>query len=73
MRMDYELHITDMHCTACADSIQQFLQSEPGVEAAQVSYGRRRGTLTADPGTDVGALVGALEEMGYTAELVGEG
>lgn len=68
--MEYELQITGMHCTGCAQSVEQYLHSEPGVTDATVSYDAERGTVSVSPDAKIKELVDAIERMGYNATIL---
>jgi len=55
-----------MHCASCAQSIQSFLRSQPGIRAAEVNFAAQTLTLTYDTERyrpeDIQRLV---RELGY--------
>jgi Cu+-exporting ATPase len=61
-----DLPITGMTCAACARAIERQLSSTPGVSSAHVNFATNTATVEFDPSlTQVPALVGAIEEIGY--------
>jgi Cu2+-exporting ATPase len=63
-----QLRISGMHCAACAGIIEQALQAQPGVLAAQVNSAAERLQLRWNPAaTRLSQLVGAIERAGYGA------
>lgn len=67
--MRVELRFEGMTCLACARHIEEALRAVPGVEAAEVGYGRETGTVRAADEVDPAALVEAVERAGYRAEV----
>lgn len=68
--MTRELRIDGMHCTACADSIERYLVSQPGVTDASVSYDDGRGEVTVEPAAEIERLVDEIDRMGYDVRLL---
>jgi copper chaperone CopZ len=68
--MEYELRIEEIHCTSCARSIEQYLDSESGVTDVTVSYDAQRGTVSMSPDADIDHIVDAIERMGYDATVL---
>lgn len=62
------LHVTDMSCAGCVETVERTLRSLPGVSDAQVNFAERTATVTGDVSPD--ALVGAVGRAGYTASLL---
>ena len=62
------LKITGMTCGHCALSVTEALQSVPGVVKAEVDL--KRGEAQVEGQADLGALVAAVQEEGYGAELL---
>jgi P-type Cu2+ transporter len=61
------LQVDGMVCAACAVKVEQALRSLPGVEAADVSAGRRSArVLWSTASTRPSALFGAIAGVGYT-------
>ena len=55
-----------MTCAACARAIERQLSSTPGVASAHVNFATHTATVEFDPHvTQLPALVGAIEEIGY--------
>jgi Cu+-exporting ATPase len=68
--MKVVIPVTGMHCAACESRVQRALQRAPGVEDASVSLLLNNATVAFDPSvTSPDALVGAIRETGYGAEL----
>ena len=61
------LKVTGMTCQHCVAAVANALQQVPGVTAADVSL--ERGQATVDGSADPAALLAAVKEEGYTAEL----
>ncbi len=64
----HRLHVTDMSCAGCVETVERTLRSLPGVSDAQVNFAERTATVTGDVSPD--ALVGAVGKAGYTASLL---
>ena len=65
---DHRLHmlVDGMHCAGCQNRIERRLQSLPGVTEGRVNLTARRLALRWDPdAADAGALVDAVEELGF--------
>ncbi|HEY5858168.1 MAG TPA: heavy metal translocating P-type ATPase [Aldersonia sp.] len=63
-----ELAIGGMTCASCANRIERKLNKLDGVTAT-VNYATERARVTYDDGVDQAALVDAVEQAGYTAQL----
>jgi Cu+-exporting ATPase len=64
------LPVSGMTCAACQSRVQKTLQQQPGVEDATVNLMLANATVTYDPArTDPAALVAAVRETGYGAEV----
>jgi P-type Cu+ transporter len=64
------LPVTGMTCAACQSRVQKTLQQQPGVADATVNLMLANATVTYDPArTDPAALVAAVRETGYGAEV----
>jgi Cu2+-exporting ATPase len=62
------LHLSGLHCAACAGLIESALSAVPGVLSAQVHYGASRATVRWQPQrTRASALVDAVRGAGYDA------
>ena len=62
--------VSGMTCAACQSRVQRALQKTPGVVDATVNLMMRTASVTFDPTvSSPGALVGAIRETGYGAEL----
>lgn len=64
----HRLHVTDMSCAGCVETVERTLRSLPGVSDARVNFAERTATVTGDVSPD--ALVSAVGEAGYTASLL---
>jgi P-type Cu+ transporter len=65
-----ELSIRGMTCTACAARIEKKLTGiRPGVVAA-VNFATEQATVTAPEAVPVRAMIAAVEDAGYAAELI---
>jgi P-type Cu+ transporter len=66
--------VSGMTCAACSGRIQRALEKQPGVQAAAVNLMLKNATVEFDPGTtSADALVDAIRDTGYGAELAPEG
>ncbi len=62
--------VSGMTCAACQSRVQRALQKTPGVVDATVNLMMRTASVTFDPSvSSPDALVGAIRETGYGAEL----
>jgi mercuric reductase len=68
-----ELSLDGLTCLDCARHVEEALRSVRGVERANVSYGAKRGTVTATDEVDTGELLRAVERAGYHASIVAGG
>ena len=67
------LRVDGMHCTTCEAFVEGLARREPGVAAADASYGSRLVRVAYDASVvDQGALVDALTAYGYDAAHVDE-
>lgn len=65
------LNIERMHCASCASGIQMVLQSTDGVLNASASYDTKKGEVEFDEEkTNLGAILRAIEQLGYKATVV---
>lgn len=62
------LNIADMNCAGCVQSVQQSLDSLPGVTHATVNLVDKTATVSGD--VDTGELIKAVSGAGYTATLI---
>jgi len=62
------LHVTDMSCAGCVETVERALRSLPGVSDAQVNFAERTATVTGGVSPD--ALLSAVGKAGYTASLL---
>ena len=66
MAKTIELEITGMTCDHCVKAVTNALKDVTGASDAVVSLEKKQATVTADL-VDLGALIAAVEEEGYTA------
>ncbi|MBE7447638.1 MAG: cation-translocating P-type ATPase [Kofleriaceae bacterium] len=69
MSRDLTLPVGGMTCAACQHHVEQALVDVPGVRAATVNLVTRSVRVTLDDGVEALALVAAIEDAGYEAEL----
>ncbi|MGO1971570.1 MAG: heavy metal translocating P-type ATPase [Propionibacteriaceae bacterium] len=65
---ELELAIGGMTCASCANRIERKLNKLDGVSAT-VNYATEKARVNYDEGVEPAALVGAVEQAGYTATL----
>ncbi len=65
--MTTELNINGMTCGHCQTAVTKALRSVPGVQNAQVDLQTGRAIVEGEP--DVKALLAAVTEEGYTAQV----
>ena len=68
--MQTELNVTGMSCGHCVKAVEGALRAVPGVEGAQVSLEGSKATVQGN--ADVQALIAAVKEEGYGAEVAGQ-
>ena len=68
--MQTELNVTGMSCGHCVKAVEGALKAVPGVENAQVSL--ENGKATVQGNADAQALIAAVKEEGYGAEVAGQ-
>ena len=68
--MRLTLQLQGMTCLHCARTLERALRTVPGVERAEVSYGAKRGSVTAGEGVSADDLLRVIEQAGYGAEIV---
>ena len=59
------LKVSGMKCGGCVSSVKNALEAVPGVESAEVSLEQADAVVTGD--ADVGALLQAVEQAGFSA------
>lgn len=64
----HRLHIKDMSCAGCVDTVQRTLNSLSGVKSAEVNFADKTATVTGDVSPDT--LVSAVSGAGYTASVL---
>ena len=62
--MTIELTVTDMSCNGCEQAVEDALGEVSGVESAEANHEADRVTVEGNPDRD--AVVGAIEDAGYT-------
>lgn len=65
--MNVELKVTGMTCAHCEKAVQEALAAVPGVTGVTVD--RNSGVASVKGEADTGALISAVVEEGYQAEL----
>lgn len=65
-----ELKVTGMTCGHCEAAVTKALAAVPGV-AQVVKVSRNEERVIVDGDADVGAVIAAIEEEGYSAEVLG--
>lgn len=68
--MNTQLKIEGMTCGHCASTVKAALESVPGVESAEVSLAQGRASVLGT--AELAALIGAVEEEGYSAAVSGQ-
>ena len=63
----FRLDVGGMTCASCSARVERALGKVPGVVTATVNLATEQASVEAQPGTDPGALVAAIEAAGYTA------
>lgn len=67
-----QLDLTGMTCASCANLIERKLKKTPGVKSANVNFSAEKARVIYDHSTtDVKALIAAVAQAGYKAELAG--
>ena len=62
------LKLRGMGCASCANSIEEAINSVPGVEECQVNFGAEQATVTYDPRrTNLEEIQNAVDAAGYSA------
>ena len=64
----HRLHIKDMSCAGCVDTVQRTLDSVSGVKSAEVNFADKTATVTGEVSPDT--LVSAVGGAGYTASVL---
>ncbi len=65
--MNTTLKVNGMTCMHCVGAVKKALEQVPGVETAEVSLEKAQAVVTGD--ADVQAMVAAIKEEGYSAEV----
>ncbi|WP_137974162.1 heavy metal translocating P-type ATPase [Pseudomonas sp. F(2018)] len=71
-RQSLELQLGGMTCASCAGRIERALGKVPGVSDVSVNLASERARVELLEGTDVAALIAAVEQAGYSAALLSE-
>lgn len=61
------LQVSGMKCEGCAKGVTSALEGVEGVRRAEVSLEGGRAEVDADPSVTLGALVAAVEDLGFGA------
>ncbi len=61
------LHVSDISCASCVETIETALKSVPGVDEAHVNFADRTATVSGDVPADI--LLKAVSDSGYTASI----
>jgi len=67
--MTTELKVSGMMCGACAGHVSKALQNVPGVQSVEVDLAAASARVEHN-GADTQAMVAAIDEEGYTAQVV---
>ncbi|MBD9423810.1 copper-translocating P-type ATPase [Pseudomonas sp. PDM15] len=67
-----ELQLGGMTCASCAGRIERALGKVPGVSNVSVNLASERARVELLDGTDLAALIAAVEQAGYSASLLSE-
>lgn len=65
-----EYLVSGMSCAHCEAAVRSEVAQIPGVDGVDVSAETGRLLVTSSVTVDVAAVLGAIDEAGYTAELV---
>ena len=65
--METKIQVTGMTCMHCVGAVTKALQNVPGVDKAEVSLDEKQAVVNGNANPE--ALVAAIKEEGYTAEL----
>ncbi len=68
--MQTELTVTGMSCGHCVSAVEKALKAVPGVENVQVSLEQHKATVQGN--ADAQAMIAAVKEEGYGAEVAGQ-
>jgi Cu+-exporting ATPase len=71
-RQSLELQLGGMTCASCAGRIERALGKVPGVSNVSVNLASERARVELLDGTDLAALIAAVEQAGYSASLLSE-
>lgn len=64
--------IKGMSCASCAVVAERLLRNQPGIQAAEISFGAERGRIRYDPTkADPAVLLKCLDRLGYRARRLG--
>ena len=70
MTATHIFHVPSMHCAGCMVKIEQHIGALTGVVAARVNLSRKELRVTAADGVKAGAVVAALDALGFPAEAL---
>lgn len=66
--METTVAVKGMHCASCAAGIETFLNSQDGVENAEVDFNESEARLVVTDNADMDGILAKIEEMGYEVE-----
>lgn len=65
------LAIKGMWCAGCAEAAERVVRKQQGVKDVQINFGAEQGRVQYDPqNTDLAAIMGSLNKLGYQAHLL---
>ena len=67
------LSLPTAHCAVCISDVERELHKQPGVKSARVNLTLKRVSVDAEPGVEAGALISALDRIGYEAHELDAG
>ncbi len=69
---EIQLHVEDLHCEMCAQTVREALQKVAGVNKVKVNLSQKRVTVAYADGLEVSveSLIQALEPTGYRAKPI---
>ena len=69
---EIQLHVEDLHCQMCAQTVREALQKVSGVKKVKVNLSQKKVTvaIAADLEISVESLIKALESTGYRAKPI---
>ncbi|MFN4113982.1 MAG: heavy metal translocating P-type ATPase [Sphingomonadaceae bacterium] len=70
--VDSRFTVPGMRCAGCIGKVERGLGAVPGVEAARVNFSAKRVAVRHRASVDPFALIGALEKLGFEAQLASD-